>query len=158
MWVLSLHKELSSLSSAEANRSQLSTCARILPRDQSFQGQVVFAQHSSGKATCGLLQTQMVQLVLSFKKGCCSPRTHTVIACIYVIAKLQSYEQAALMSNVEQKYNQTDYGWLQEHLVIMGVPAYPSLSAGMEWPSFDFDKQSACSLKRLAGNATQLNG
>ena len=46
-------------------------------------------------------------------------------------------------------------GWSvarQEHLVVMGVPAFPHLAKGTPFPPFSLDSLTSTSLKRLAGN------
>ena len=43
---------------------------------------------------------------------------------------------------------------LQEHLCLMGVPAYEGLTAGAEWPPFAFDSMTSSTQKKLAGNVS----
>ena len=51
---------------------------------------------------------------------------------------------------ISKGYNHT----VQEHLCLMGVPAYPSLSNDGPFPPFDFESLTQGAVKQLAGNDT----
>ena len=45
---------------------------------------------------------------------------------------------------------------LQEHLALMGIPAYPHLAKSSTFPPFNFAAQNPTSLKKMAGNVSWL--
>lgn len=57
------------------------------------------------------------------------------------------------MNNYEHTTYDNESG-LQEHLLVMGVPAFPHLARHSPYPLFNFNHQTDTSVKKFAGNET----